>query len=100
MSVIVLSKWRGDPAGLEALLRSRPADFKDLAAKARSDGALHHRLAAGDREVLVIAEWESAEGYDALYPGHPAMLELLREAGIDEPPEVTYYRPISDPGEF
>jgi hypothetical protein len=44
MSVIVISKWRGDPASLEALLRSRPEDFTDLAAKARSDGALHTAL--------------------------------------------------------
>jgi hypothetical protein len=100
MSVIVIAKWRGDPARLEALIRSRPADFEDLAAKARSGGALHHRLAAGDGEVLAIGEWESAEAYDTLYPGYPAILELVREARIEEPPEVSYYRTIFDPGEF
>jgi hypothetical protein len=45
MSVIVLAKFRGDPARFDAVIRSRPAMFEALAAEAKQMGALHHRTA-------------------------------------------------------
>jgi len=100
MSVIVVARYRGDASKLEAALRSRPEAVESLSAKARSEGALHHRIAARDGEVLTIDEWQDPEAYNAIYPGEPLAQQLILEAGLDEPPEVSYYRVISVPGEF
>jgi hypothetical protein len=100
MSVIVLAKFRGDPDKFESVIRSRPAMFEALAAEAKRNGALHHRIAARDGEVIAIDEWQTADAYNVIYPDKPSVIEFLQDAGLEEPPEVDYYFPITVPGEF
>ena len=100
MSVIVLARFRGDPAKFEDEARSRPEMFEALAAEAKRKGALHHRMAARDGEVISIDEWQTADDYNVIYPDEPAVVQFLNDAGLQEPPEVEYYVRIPLPGEF
>jgi hypothetical protein len=100
MSVIVLAKFRGDPARFAAEIRSRPTMFEALAAEAKRKGALHHRMAGREGEVIAVDEWQAKEDYNAMYPDRHDLVQFLREAGLEEPPEVDYYTRIPVPGEF
>jgi hypothetical protein len=100
MSVIVLARFRGDPAKFEAAIRSRPALFEALADEAKRKGALHHSMAARDGEVISVDEWQTADAYNAIYPDEPDVVKFLNDAGLQEPPEVEYYVRLPVPGEF
>jgi hypothetical protein len=84
MSVIVLSKFRGDPGRLEAMMHDRRATFETLAAEARRHGAMHHRIAGRDGEVLVIGEWQCAEDHPFMCPHRLSELEILQDVGLEE----------------
>ena len=100
MSVVVLIKFHGDQAKLATIMRDQPATFEALAAEVKSCGCLHHRTAVRGNELLVIDEWNSVADFDTFYPNHPGLLEVLDDLGLEEAPEVSYWDPMPDPGEF
>jgi hypothetical protein len=100
MSVVVIMNFSCDVAKLETLFVTHEAEFEQIAAAAKDMGALQHRFVAGDGEALAIDEWESAEAFDKFFKSQPRIPELMAEAGVTGPPEVSFYRLIDDPGQF
>ena len=100
MSTIVLIKFHGDQGRLEAMMQDRPATFETLAAEVRRHGCVHHRTTVRGNELLVIDEWNSVADFDTFYPDHPGLLQVFDDLGFEEAPEVSYWDPIPDPGEF
>ncbi len=100
MSVVVTLKFRANVQKLEALFVTNEAEFEEIAAAAKDMGALRHRFVAAEGEALVIDEWESAEAFDKFFASQDRIPELMAEADVTGPPEVKFYRPIDDPGEF
>jgi hypothetical protein len=85
-----------DPDALRPLFEAKSAVFERLAEKAKSMGALHHRYMAGDGKVLVIDEWESAEGFQEFFAGQAEIPELMQEAGVQGPPEINVWQPVDE----
>lgn len=100
MSVIVIGKFNGEPARLAKIFRARAAEFEAVAAEAKTNGALHHCIVAGDGHALVIDEWESVEAFQSFLASQEMMGKLMLEAGFQGLPDFTFYSPMAVPGEF
>jgi quinol monooxygenase YgiN len=101
MSVIVIAKYRADPDKFEKLVKSKDVDFTSVARSRMAKGCLSHRYAVGDGVVYVVDEWPSIEAYDELWPsGQGWAHEVAMEAGLEEPPEISYLRVVPDPGAY
>jgi hypothetical protein len=101
VSTIVIAKYRGDPARFERLVKSKEEDFIAVARARMSKGCISHRYAVSDGAVYVMDEWPSADSYNDRWEtsqGWPHQIAM--EAGLEEPPEITYLRVIPDPGAF
>ena len=64
-------------------------------------GCIAHRYAVSDDAVYVIDEWPSADAYEGTWPTVGGWShEIAIEAGLKEPPEITYLHVVPDPGSF
>jgi heme-degrading monooxygenase HmoA len=85
-----------DPAVLRNLFESKADVFKAIAEEAKTVGALHHQFVAGEDRVLILDEWESAEAFQQFFSGQPEIAALMQEAGVEEPPEIQVWQPMTD----
>jgi heme-degrading monooxygenase HmoA len=100
MSVMVVGKFKADPARMASVFRDRKADVVAVSDYAKAHGALHHHFAMGDGQVMVIDEWENAESFQQFFSTQSKVTDLMREAGVEGEPEFAFY-PIGDmPGQF
>ena len=100
MSVMVVGKFKTDPARMSSVFRDRKDDVLAVSNDAKSQGALHHHFAMGDGQVMVIDEWQSAEAFQQFFTNHAKIPELMREAGVEEEPEFSIYQVGDVPGQF
>jgi hypothetical protein len=100
MSVIVIGRFKADPADLKKLFAERAADFKAVSDEAKGVGALHHRFAAGDGEVIIIDEWNSAEEFQKFFGGNTTIPEIMKAANVQGAPEFTFYESMDSPDLF
>jgi heme-degrading monooxygenase HmoA len=85
-----------DPAALRKLFESQPDVFQSIAEKAKTVGALHHRFLAGEDQVLIVDEWESAEAFQEFFSSEQEIAALMAEAGVKAPPEIQVWQPMTD----
>ncbi len=97
MSVIVIGKFKADPAVLEKVFTEKSADFIAVSNEGKSLGALHHRFLAGDGEVIVLDEWDSAEAFQKFFENNTKIPEILQAAGVSAAPEFSFYEAMDSP---
>ena len=100
MSVLVIARLKVDPAKFEDLVARRGAEMPAISQRGRDAGALHHQFVAGDGEVLIIDEWDDAEHFGAFFAGQPEIADLMADAGVAGPPEVTIHPVLDTPDRF
>jgi hypothetical protein len=100
MSVIVIGRFKANPADLKKVFADRAADFKSVSEEAKGVGALHHRFAAGDGEVIIIDEWNNAESFQKFFGDNTTIPEILKAAGVQGPPEFSFYEAMDSPDLF
>jgi hypothetical protein len=101
MSTIEITRFPGEAARLEAVIREHTEEFAAIAKYAKSIGCLHHRFAARRHQLVLIEEWQDIGKAVTKYWGLPEGLALLREAGVQpETLVATHYRSMTDPTEF
>jgi hypothetical protein len=100
MSVIVIGHMTVDPANLEQLWRDRSADFEAVAEAARTAGAVHHRWAFGDGEVVIVDEWPDAGSFQQFFESQPKIAELMQAGGVQGPPRFEIFDAKVGPDEF
>jgi heme-degrading monooxygenase HmoA len=70
--------------------------FRSIAADARGRGCIHHDFYAGDGEVVVVDEWESAEAFQSFYEDQgPRIGELMAAAQAGQPAPPMFYEKLS-----
>jgi quinol monooxygenase YgiN len=100
MSVLVVVKVTGDTATFQQALTDRADEFESVATRAKAAGAIHHRFGIGDGVVVVVDEWETADGFQQFF-GDPAMQEFVSSIGAAPgPPEIMIAEAISSADEF
>lgn len=96
MSVLITGTIRVDPEAIRGLFESKREVFEAVAEKAKAAGALHHRFGAGDGEMLILDEWESAEAFMEFFGNQPEINALMQEAGVQGPPEFRVWQSMDD----
>ena len=100
MSVIVIARLKVDPAKFEDLVARRGNEFAPVSQRGKAAGAIHHQFIAGDGEVLIVDEWDDADHFGTFFGGQPEIADLMADAGVDGPPEVSIYRVVDTPDRF
>ena len=101
MSVIVVAHFPvTDVARARRALASNAALLDEITVDAKGLGALHHRFLEGDAELLVLDEWQSAEGFQSFFEGNSKVTRITDEAGVQGPPRVEVFRPVEAAGTF
>lgn len=101
MSVLVTGKFHGDVDTFRKAVSERADDLADVASRARSAGCLHHRFGVGDGVVVLVDEWETAEGFEKFFSA-PELQQLVAEMGAspDIPPDITISEAIATSDQF
>jgi hypothetical protein len=96
MSVIVTLKAKGDPAALERFAGGDPETMRSIADRAKDHGVIAHRFyGADDGGIMVIDEWPDAESFQSFFADQRDRIEpMMREAGITDEPQVTFWRKL------
>jgi len=100
MSVVIVGKFAGDTAKFTQALVDRASEFVEIADRAKSVGAIHHRFGVGDGFVMIIDEWESADQFEQFF-SDPNLQAFVGSIGADPgPPELIIAEAVSSPDQF
>jgi hypothetical protein len=94
MSVIVTGKVPGDTEQFRRWIAESKDITERISADARTKGCLHHVFAVGDGFVLIVDEWETAEGFQQFFQSNPDIPKAMRDAGAKGEPEFTFAEAI------
>lgn len=96
MGVLVTLRVRGDAGALEAGAAANPTTMESILAKAKPHGLISHHFYASDGgELLVVDEWETAEGFQAFFQEAEGEIgPMMAAAGVTTQPEVTFWRKL------
>jgi len=99
MGVLVTMKVKGDTDQFRRFLDSDADRLQEISKAAQAAGCLHHRFGIGDGFVLVIDEWETAEGFQR-FIGSDEIAEVMREAGAQSEPAIEFTEAVESPDQF
>jgi len=99
MSVVVTMKVKGDTARFRQMLDTETELLQGLAARARDAGCIHHRFAVGEDFVIVVDEWETADGFHG-FISSPEIAEVMGDMGAQSEPEIEVGEAIESPDQF
>ena len=101
MSVFMMLQVEGDPSRLAEVM-SDTGRWESINARAKENGAIHHRfLASSDGgTIAVFDEWESEEGFRAFFGSSPEIPQIMQEAGVTSEPRITFWHPVDSPDQF
>ena len=102
MSVIMMLRVKADPKRLQEVINNDEARTQAVNARAKELGAIHHRfLASADgTEIIVLDEWESAEGFQKFFEASPEIAQIMAETGVTSEPEVTFWHEVDTIDKF
>jgi hypothetical protein len=83
--------------GVEAL-EDHAALLDEITDASRGAGCLRHRFVAGDRELLVIDEWDSAEHFEMFFAKNAKIQQITDAIGLSRPPAVSVFNSIDVAG--
>jgi hypothetical protein len=101
MSVIVVLRIPGNPDDLEQYAAGPGGELmQKISGAGKAAGAIHHMFAAGDGEVLVIDEWPDAETFQGFFSSQTDIADVMRAAGAQGAPTISFYRKLDTPDKF
>jgi hypothetical protein len=101
MSVVVISRFPvADVANAKQALASQAALLDEVAEDAKKLGCEHHRFLEGDGEMVVVDEWQNAEGFQRFFEGNPGVQQFIKSAGVHRPPNIEIFRTVEAAGTF
>jgi hypothetical protein len=100
MSVIVIGRFKTDPADMQKVFTSHGAELKAISEDAKTQGCLHHQFAAGDGEILLADEWTTAEAFQQFFGNQTTIPEIMKAANVQAPPEFQIYEGLDSPDRF
>ena len=100
MSVLMVLRVQVDPEAFKKVASENEDAMRGIADRGRSRGAAHHAFYAGDGEVLIVDEWDSAESFKAFFEEEgPNIGPLMAQAGA-QPGEPEFYEKIDSADAF
>jgi len=101
MSVFMMLQVEGDPTRLAEAM-SDAGRWESINARAKENGAIHHRFFANadGSTIAVFDEWESEEGFHKFFHASPEIPQLMQAAGVTSEPRISFWHPIDTPDQF
>ena len=100
MSVLVTLRAPVDVAKFEKLAADDPAIFSGILQRAKERGLISHRFWASDTEVFIADEWPNEESFNGFFQTTPEIQQLMQQAGVTAPPQVSFWRPADTNDEY
>jgi quinol monooxygenase YgiN len=101
VSVYMSLRVKADRAKLEELAAGEWKErLQAISQRGKSMGAIHHRFAAANGEIVVMDEWESREQFERFFNGTPEIAEFMQAVGVQSEPEISFYEPLATGDEF
>jgi hypothetical protein len=100
MSVLITVTVPGDTEAFRAFATENPDALTAISDRGRELGAIHHRFAIGDGNVIVFDEWENAEAFQSFFEGNEEIAALMQSAGASGPPQVSVYEALATADQF
>lgn len=79
-------------------LHSKAKVLEEITESTKSAGMLHHRFVAGDGELMVIDEWETADQFQSFFDGNPKVATVMESVGVTGPPQIRVFGSIDAAG--
>ena len=99
MSVTVIAHFPvADIEKAIAALQANAALLEEITEDTKSGGIIHHTFVAGDAELVVIDEWETAEQFQSFFEGNAKVAKITELVGITGPPAVAIYNEVEAAG--
>jgi heme-degrading monooxygenase HmoA len=102
MSVFMMLQVQGDAKRVQAVMEANGAVFETINARAKANGAIHHRFlsSADGSTIAVFDEWESADGFNTFFNSSPEIPQMMAEAGVTTQPQISFWHPVDTPDAF
>ncbi|GAA0473668.1 hypothetical protein Aca07nite_83370 [Actinoplanes capillaceus] len=100
MPVIMILRLKADPNAVEEVAKVHGETLNDIAAAGKAAGATRHTFAGRDGEVLVIDEWPDEATFQQFFDSQPDIPRIMQAAGVEGPPEISFYRKLDTPDQF
>jgi Antibiotic biosynthesis monooxygenase len=100
VSTFVAVRFEADPAKLVAAMNADESRWQRINAAAKENGCIHHRFLAGDGEVLVTDEWESAEGFQRFFQSNQDVPQVMADMGVTAEPTISFWEALDTPDAF
>jgi hypothetical protein len=99
MSVTVIAHFPvTDVEKAIAGLQANAALLEEITEDTKGGGIIHHTFVAGEGELVVIDEWETAEQFQRFFEGNPKVQKVTELIGVTGPPAVAIYNGFEAPG--
>ena len=102
MSVIMMLRVKADPKRLQEVINGDESRTQAVNDRGKALGAIHHRFLsnADGTEIIVLDEWESAEGFQKFFESSPEIAQIMAETGVTSEPEVTFWHEVDTIDKF
>ena len=99
MSVTVIARFPvSDVEKAIAGLQANAALLEEITEDTKGGGIIHHTFVAGEGELVVIDEWETAEQFQSFFEGNAKVAKITELVGVTGPPAVAIYNEVDAPG--
>jgi heme-degrading monooxygenase HmoA len=99
VSVTVIARFPvADVEKAVAALQASAALLEEITEDTKSQGIIHHTFVAGESELVVIDEWETAAKFQSFFEGNAKVAKITELAGVTGPPAVAIYNEVEAPG--
>jgi hypothetical protein len=79
-------------------LRGQAALLEEITENTKGAGIRHHRFVAGEGELVVIDQWESAEQFHQFFQDNVKVGQVTDAIGLAGPPVVSVFSTFDAPG--
>ena len=74
--------------------------LEEITVDAKKQGAIHHGFAAGEGQMVVIDEWDTAEHFNGFFGCHSGVAKVTNDRGVQGPPTVQVFEKGETRGTF
>ncbi len=79
-------------------LKSQAALLEEITQDTKGAGIIRHRFVAGEGELVVIDEWETAEQFEAFFEANVKIGEISAAVGLTGAPAASVFAAVEAPG--